>query len=128
MFDEKIVRLGTNSIKWDRYNDEEIIAMGTADMDFMSPSCVTEALINRAKTGMFAYELKSRSYYNAIIDWYAQRYNWKIKKEWLSNSPGIWAGIRICIDSFTMPGDKIIAHSPTFHPIIDIAKKVVVLW
>lgn len=80
MFDERIFRLGTNSIKWDRYNNEEIIAMGTADMDFMSPQCVTEALINRAKLGMFAYELKSDSYYNAIIDWYAQRYNWRIKK------------------------------------------------
>lgn len=123
MFDERIFRLGTNSIKWDRYNNEEIIAMGTADMDFISPQCITEALINRAKLGMFAYELKSDSYYNAIIDWYVQRYNWRIKKEWLSNSPGIWAGVRICIDSFTEPGDKIMAHSPTFHPVIDIVKK-----
>ncbi|GAA0730480.1 pyridoxal phosphate-dependent aminotransferase [Clostridium malenominatum] len=123
MFDEKVTRLGTNSIKWDRYNNEDIIAMGTADMDFMSPPSVTEALISRAKVGMFAYELISDSYYNAIIDWYAQMYNWNIKKEWLSSSPGIWAGIRICIDSFTMPGDKIIVHSPTFHPIIDIIEQ-----
>lgn len=123
MFDEKIMRIGTNSIKWDRYNDKEIIAMGTADMDFKAPKCVTEALIERSKLGIFAYEIKSESYYSSIVDWYKKRYPWNIKSDWISNSPGIWAGVRICVDSFTNLGEKILAHSPTFHPINDIVEK-----
>ncbi|WP_371362400.1 Cystathionine beta-lyase PatB [Sporomusa rhizae] len=123
LFDEKINRLNTNSIKWDRYKNPEIIAMGTADMDFKSPGCVTQALIERAKVGMFAYEFKSDSYYQAIINWYKRRYNWDLRKEWIANSPGIWAGMRMCVDTFTKLGDKIIVSSPYYHPVATIIEK-----
>ncbi len=92
-------------------------------MDFKSPKCVTEALIERAELGLFAYELKSESYYSSIVDWYKKRYSWNIKSDWISSSPVIWAGVRICVDSFTNLGEKILAHSPTFHPINDIVEK-----
>lgn len=122
IFDEKIERLGTNSIKWDRYGDPEVLALGTADMDFKAPECVTEALIARAKTGMFAYELKSEAYYQAILGWYKRRYNYELKKEWLVNAPGVWACMRMCIEAYTKPGDGILLSSPYFHPAADMIR------
>ena len=119
-FNEKIERLGTNSIKWDRYGDPEILALGTADMDFKSPECVTNALIERAKNGMFAYELKSEEYYQSVIGWYKRRYDYDVKKEWILNGPGVWACMRMCIDSYTKPGDGILLSAPYFHPAADI--------
>lgn len=122
-FKKNIIRKGTNSIKWDKFSDKEIIGCGTADMDFKSPKEIEDELVKKASSGIYGYELKSEKYYQAIIDWNQRLYNWKLKKEWISNSPGIWAGIRIAIDTFSEPGDIIVTHSPTFHPIDTISKK-----
>lgn len=122
IFDEKIERRGTNSIKWDRYDDPEVLALGTADMDFKSPECVTRALVARAAQGMFAYELKSEAYYQSIIGWYKRRYNCDLQKEWLVNGPGVWACVRMCVDSYTRPGDGVLLSSPYFHPAADIIR------
>jgi cystathionine beta-lyase len=122
-FNNTIDRKGTNSIKWDKYPDKEIIGCGTADMDFKSPKEVTNALIKKAKSGIYGYEFKSEQYFQSIINWNKKLYNWNIKKEWISNSPGIWAGIRIAIDTFSTTGDLILSHTPTFHPIDSIIEQ-----
>lgn len=115
-------RYGTNSLKWDQYNDPDILAMGVADMDFYAPEPVRQALIKRAEDGFFAYEGKRESYYQAIENWYQRKYGWKVKREWLTNVPGVWTGMRICIESFTEPGDALLVHSPHFHPIPSIVE------
>lgn len=115
-------RCGTNSLKWDQYNDPDIVAMGVADMDFYAPEPVRQALIRCAQEGFFAYAGKPESYYQAIEQWYERRHGWKIKREWLSNVPGVWTGMRICIESFTEPGDALLVHSPHFHPIPSIVE------
>lgn len=122
-FDKTINRKDTNSIKWNKYSDPDILGLGTADMDFLSSKNIIKALIKKAEEGMYGYELKSNSYYKSIIDWNSRNYNWEIHKDWISNSPGIWAGIRICVDTFSNRGDKILVQSPTFHPIVEIVKQ-----
>jgi len=123
LFNITLKRKGTNSIKWDQYKDHDIISMSTADMDFLSPPCVMEALLKRADLGIYAYDLISESYYNAVVEWFANKYQWQIQKEWLCHSPGIWTSVRICIDTFTEPIDKILVQAPTFHPIVEIITK-----
>lgn len=115
-------RYGTNSLKWDQYNDSDILAMGVADMDFYAPEPVRQALIRCAEDGFFAYAGKTESYYQAIENWYQRKYGWEIKREWLTNVPGVWTGMRICIESFTEPGDALLVHSPHFHPIPSIVE------
>ncbi|MBB6461843.1 MalY/PatB family protein [Flammeovirga kamogawensis] len=122
-FSKRIDRKKTNSIKWDKYTDKDIIGCGTADMDFTSSVDVKNALIKRAEIGIFGYEYKSENYFQSIINWNKKLYDWEVKKEWISNSPGIWAGIRIAIDTFSQPEDLILSHSPTFHPIDEIIQQ-----
>lgn len=121
-FDKVRNRIGTYAFKWDQYNDPDILALGIADMDFYSPDEVRDALVERAKEGFYGYEDKSQSYYDAIIGWYKRRYDWEIKQEWLTNVPGVWTGMRLCIDAFTQPGDAVLVHSPHFSPIPNIVK------
>ncbi|MEZ3434988.1 MAG: pyridoxal phosphate-dependent aminotransferase [Lachnospiraceae bacterium] len=121
-FDKVRKRIGTYSFKWDQYQDEEILALSTADMDFDSPKEIQEALIERAKEGIYAYEDKSEGYYQAIEGWYERRFNWKIEREWLSNTPGVWTAMHLCVEAFTEPGDAILVHSPHFSPIPNIIK------
>ena len=121
IFDERLDRNAVNSIKWSKASGGGL-AMGTADMDFKSPQCVTDALIEKARQGIFAYEAKPDSYYQAITDWYHNRFEWDIEREWLVNGPGIWACMRMCIDTYTRPGDGVLVSTPHFHPIADAIK------
>ncbi|MCI9340400.1 MAG: putative C-S lyase [Dorea sp.] len=119
-FDKVRTRIGTYSFKWDQYQDADILALSTADMDFDSPDEIKEALIERAKDGMYAYEDKSENYYKAIEGWYARRFDWMIEREWISNTPGVWTAMHLCVEAFTKPGDTILVHSPHFSPIPNI--------
>ncbi|MDO5349139.1 MAG: MalY/PatB family protein [Lachnospiraceae bacterium] len=117
-FDEEIVRLGSGSIKWDQYNDPDIIALSNADMDFKSAPCIREALVRCAQTGQYGYTLKPDSYYKAIIGWYQRKFGLEVPREWILHTPGIWPAARICFGTYAKPGDKILVQSPHFHPII----------
>lgn len=76
-FDSTPSRIGTGSIKWDQYQDPEVIALSNADMDYLSAPCIREALIKFASGGQYGYTLKPDSYYDAITGWFCRRYNLK---------------------------------------------------
>lgn len=119
-FDEIVDRRGTNALKTDallpRYGNADLIPLWVADMDFKSPPAVTDAIIERAKHGIFGYTMASQSYYDAIISWVGRRHNWQIKQEWIGFIPGIVKGIAFVIDCFTSSDDKIIIQPPVYHP------------
>lgn len=119
-FDEIIERRGTGAIKVDaleeRYGSTDLIPMWVADMDFKSPQAIAEAIIERAKHGVFGYTKTSQEYYNSIINWVGNYHDWKIKQEWISFIPGIVKGIAFAVDCFTKEDDEIIIQPPVYHP------------
>lgn len=119
-FDEIIDRRGTNALKTDvletRFGNADLIPLWVADMDFLSPPAVSQAIIERAKHGIFGYTCASQSYYDSIINWIDRQHGWKIQQEWLSFIPGIVKGIAFAIDCFTSPGDEVIIQPPVYHP------------
>ena len=58
-FDEIIERRGTISSKWDdvgnRVGNPNALPMWVADMDFRCPQPVVDAMIRRAKSGIYGY-------------------------------------------------------------------------
>ncbi|MFR9166539.1 MAG: MalY/PatB family protein [Dysgonomonas sp.] len=119
-FDQIINRKGTGAIKVDalkeRYGDENLIPLWVADMDFLSPPAVSEAIITRARHGVFGYTNPSQGYFDAIVSWIQKHHNWQIKQEWVSFIPGIVKGIAFAVDNFTKEADKIIIQPPVYHP------------
>lgn len=125
-FDTYIERRNTRSTKWDGCNARfgvdpsvEMLPMWVADMDFRSPSEVTEAVVERAKTGLYGYTTKPDSFTDAIIGWVKRRYNWDIKKEWIVFTPGVMPGFNTAFQAFTDKGDGIIIQSPVYYPFAD---------
>ena len=57
-FDVEIDRLSTESTKFNKYKDLDILPLWVADMDFQSPVTVVEALQNRVQHGVFGPALK----------------------------------------------------------------------
>lgn len=115
-------RLNTYSSKW-QLPSEDIIACGTADMDFLSADSIINVLASKANKGIFGYEQPSEGYYNSIIGWNKKLFGWDIQKEWITKSPGIWPGLRIMIDAIIGKHKKILTFSPCFHPVDEIVKK-----
>lgn len=119
-FDEIVDRKGTSALKTDvleeRFGHKNLIPLWVADMDFLSPPAITDAIISRAKHGLFGYTCPSDRYYNSIINWVKNKHQWDIKKEWISFIPGIVKGIAFAIDCFTEKGDKVIIQPPVYHP------------
>jgi len=114
-FDEIIDRSGTQSAKWDVY-DKDILPLWVADMDFKSPQPIINKIVDRAKHGIFGYSNYHSEYYNAVLGWFKRHYNWDIKKDWLSFTPGVIPAINISLRTFTNPGDKVIVQNPVYYP------------
>ncbi len=127
-FDEEIDRVGTNSSKHDTIQElygispRDGLAMWTADMDFRSPECVIESLKKQIDHGIFGYFGDYSKYYEALIEWYLKRHNWKIEPRWVSVTHGLVAAIGIIIRAFSNPGDGVIIFSPVYHSFQKIIK------
>lgn len=126
-FDKKVNRYNTNSIKWDKterlFGDRDILPMWIADMDFMGPTPVVEALKDRADHGVFGYTARPQAYFKALIDWMEKRNNWTIEKRWIRCTPGIMTALSIAIQSYTAEKDKIIIQTPVYTPFTEVVEK-----
>jgi len=120
-FDEIFDRHGTYSLKYDlaakRGLPEDILPFWVADMDFKSPPEVLKALSRRIQHGVFGYsDTYDESYFNALSNWYKNRFGWQIRPEWLVKSPGVVFAICTAIRALTEPGDAVLIQQPVYHP------------
>lgn len=122
-FDEIVNREGTNCIKWDArkhiFNSDDLLPLWVADMDLKTPDFIVNAIKERAEHKIYGYTFKGDSYYNAIIGWMNRRHKWNIKKEWISSSPGVVAGITYAIETFSKPGNGVIVQPPVYFPFFN---------
>ena len=119
-FDELVDRRGTNSLKWD-YSERftgrsDLLPLWVADMDFRAPEFITRALTERIVGGVFGYAQYPPSYFEAVQGWLSRRHQWEIDTEWIVPVPGVVPAIRLAIDAYTKPGDKIVIQPPVYHP------------
>jgi cystathionine beta-lyase len=125
-FDEIVPREGTNCLKYDAremfFKSKDALPLWVADMDFKTPDFIVNAIKKRLEHEIFGYTFRSDSYYQAIIDWMKRRHDWEIKKEWISFSPGVVAGLTFAIEAFSNPGDKVVVQPPVYFPFFDCVK------
>lgn len=114
-FDELILRRGTNSYKWDTPEEEGVLPMWVADMDFRTAPLIIEALQKRVRHGIFGYTKVPEKYYEAVTNWFARRHYWQIKREWILYTIGVVPAISAVIKAMTTPGDKVIVQTPVFN-------------
>ncbi|MDE6158161.1 MAG: cystathionine beta-lyase, partial [Muribaculaceae bacterium] len=112
IFDELTERRGTGSYKWDSYDNNGLIPMWVADMDFRTTPAVTEAVVKRAEQGIFGYTLVGEEYYSAVRDWFAKRHQWHIDTDMLIYTSGVVPAVSAIIKAMTQPGDKVIVQTP----------------
>lgn len=117
-FDQRIDRRGTESIKWRRY-DEDVLPMWVADMDFMAPEPVIQALQERVAHGVFGYSLEPPALRAIIVDRLQRLYRWQVAPEALIFLPGVVVGFNLVCHALATPGDGVLIQTPVYFPILD---------
>ena len=119
-FDTIIDRQNTDSIKYDfavrRGLPEDVLPLWVADMDFRTPPCVIEALVEKSRHGIFGYSDTREDYFEVLHDWFSRQFGWHIRPEWLVKTPGVVYAICAAIRSLTNQGDAVLIQEPVYYP------------
>ncbi len=114
-FDSIIRRKHTNSVKWDSDKEEDIIPLWVADMDFKAAPCIQQALEKRVKHGVFGYACVPQSYYEATINWFSKRHNWKINSSDIIYTTGVVPALSAVIKAHCNKEDRILIQTPVYN-------------
>lgn len=130
-FDQVIDRgedSGSYSSKWQgfesrfpEYDVEGAISMWVADMDFVCPEEVVEAVKNRAEHGIYGYTSIDAvdAFKTAAAGWFERHYNYKVDKNWMVFIGGVVPILNTAIQEFTNEGDGVIVQQPVYYPFTD---------
>lgn len=112
-FESVIDRKDTNSLKWDLFDDD--VPMWVADMDFKVAPTIQEAILKRANHPIYGYTIVSDELFEAYINWWDRRYDFKMSREDMLYSTGVMPSISSIIRCLTDVGDEIVIQSPVYH-------------
>lgn len=121
-------------MKWDyeeeRTGYDDLLSLGTADMDYRSPQPILDSIMEIARNGHLGYPYLSDAFYEAIQEHFMKQSSWKIDaRKCVSANVGIYMAAWNVIDSLTAPGDKIVILTPVhfcFKQIISMNRRKVI--
>ena len=111
-FDQINDRRNSGSLKWDVADNE--LPMWVADMDFQTAPEVTQAVIQRAQTGVFGYSIIPDQWYTAYQSWWKNRHNISLQKDSLIFTTGVIPAISTTVKRMTNTGDNIVIPTPVY--------------
>ncbi|AYQ32463.1 MalY/PatB family protein [Runella sp. SP2] len=118
IFDQVIDRKNTNSYKWDKYTDPNVIPVWVADMDFQAAPPILEALQKVTEHGIFGYSKCPDELYDVVIERLKNRHGWDVKKDWIVWLPGLVPGIGLSIRTVTTEAEAVMTATPVYHPFM----------
>ncbi len=121
-FDQRIDRRHSDSLKWQKYGDRDILPLWIADTDFRSPDCIIDALKQRVEHGIFGYGRSPVELAETVVRRMAERYQWQVEPEWLVFLPGVISGLNLAVRAFTEAHQGTVAPSPIYPPFRLAAK------
>ena len=119
--DTIINRYGTDCLKWDYMEkwlgvpEGEALPSWVSDWDFKAPHFITDALQKRLDHGIFGYSERGDEYFNSVIEWWAERHQVSLKKEWFHTTPGSLPAIAMLVEQWSQTSDKVLVLSPVYH-------------
>ena len=117
-FDQAPDRSGTGSLKWDKYAGRDVLPLWVADMDFVSPPAVLEALRRRVDHGVFGYTVPYEAATQAVLGYLRRSHGLEVQPDWLVWLPGLVPALNLCCRAFGQPGDEVMTCIPVYPPFL----------
>ena len=121
-FDAPLERRGTDSLKYDgaalMHRPEGLLPLWVADMDFPTPPEVVDAIVDRARHGVFGYTNPGPGYRASVADWMRKRHGWRIEPDWISVTPGVVFALSAAVRAYSEPGGSVIVQPPVYYPFM----------
>lgn len=125
-FDKIINRKNTDCLKYDfakrRGIPEDILPLWVADMDFETSSYIQDALIERAKHGIFGYSEVQTKYFNTVHEWLKSHHGWDVQEKWLVKTPGVVFALAMAVKAYTDIGDSVLLQLPVYYPFSEVIR------
>lgn len=125
-FDKVINRKNTRCLKYDfaerRGMPKDVLPLWVADMDFETSSYVEDALVERAKEGIFGYSEVQTPYFEIVRDWMKKHHDWDVQEKWLIKTPGIVMSLAMAVKAYTQPGEGVLLQLPVYYPFSEVIK------
>ncbi len=116
-FDEVIDRRGTSSAKWGKF-PADVLPFWVADMDFRSPAFIRDALAERVEHGVFGYTETPAALIEAVTEWLAEHYRWRVSPASLVWISGVVPGFNLAVRAVGTPGDAVMMSVPVYYPFL----------
>ncbi len=118
IFDVATTRRGTGSLKWDKRPDLQ--PFWVADMDFLSPPEVIEALHHRVDHGVFGYAVPHDGLIESILSYLDQRHGVSASAEQLVHLGGLVPALSLAGRAFAEPGEALLTCTPVYPPFLEV--------
>lgn len=126
-FDKVIDRTGTSCEKHSFMREnglsEDTLGMWVADMDFETAPEVKAKIEEVAAHGIYGYTGKKEEYYEAVIRWFEERFDWKIRKKWILTTPGVVFALATAVRAYTEEQDAILIQRPVYYPFSRVVEQ-----
>ena len=128
-FDRLIDKNGINSVKWEFMQllekdvNEDTLPFWIADMDFMCPPPLLEAIKDRVDRLLLGYSMADEAYFDAVCCWLKNRLHWQVEAGDIFITPGVVSALIDLIVCLTKTGDGIIIQRPVYYPFSLIIPK-----
>jgi cystathionine beta-lyase len=119
-FSTVIARTNTNSIKWNKYQNKNIIPLWVADMDFKTAPQITQAINDKCTHGIFGYSDLTIKVKDDVANYLLQSFKWEVKPKSITWLAGVHMGLNLMSKIFTKPDESIITFSPIYPPFLRI--------
>jgi cysteine-S-conjugate beta-lyase len=125
-FDRLPDRRAPNNAKWHKHPND-VLPMWIADMDFVSPAPVVEALQDFVGRGVFGYPrfddvmTDSPPLRELVVERLARRYGWRVAPEALVFVPGVVTGFNLAAHALAGPGGELVVQTPLYPPMLETA-------
>lgn len=120
-FDLLLDRRHSDSVKWNLF-PADVLPFWVADMDFISPPEVTEALLERARQPHYGYAGDNKELKQAIVKWLQDSFGWAVQEDWLMFLPGVVVGINNAAQALIEPGQSLAIQVPVYPPFLHVAE------
>lgn len=113
-FDQIIDRRNTDSIKWNQY-PADVLPLWVADMDFLTPEPIRNALHEMLDRGVLGYEFLQSHTKQVVAARMERLYGWQVDPDWVVATTGVVSGFNIAARAICQPGDGVLIHIPVYN-------------